>query len=109
MIYHYEDEETFRMAISQINEFLLREGYSKMDEWLKRPYYKREDIIFVRNNYEKVTIDKKENWLIITIQKYSRDGYPFFKEHNILYIIYKSYQMKNAAIIEKIINDVIGK
>ncbi|SCY48796.1 hypothetical protein SAMN05660668_02814 [Pseudobutyrivibrio sp. AR14] len=60
-------------------------------------------------NNDKVTIDKKENWLIITIQKYSRDGYPFFKEHNILYIIYRSYQMKNAAIIEKIINDVIGK
>ena len=67
MTYHYEDEETFRMAISQINEFMLREGYSKMDEWLKRPYYKREDIIFVRNNYEKdyeKYIDENPNTII---------------------------------------------
>ncbi|WP_207654135.1 hypothetical protein, partial [Pseudobutyrivibrio ruminis] len=53
MTYHYEDEETFRMAISQINEFLLREGYSKMDEWLKRPYYKQEDILKIKSDFEK--------------------------------------------------------
>ncbi len=54
MTYHYEDEETFRMAISQINEFMLREGYSKMDEWLKRPFLKKADREYLKNNYSEL-------------------------------------------------------
>lgn len=59
MTYHYEDESTFRMAIGQINDFMLREGYSKMDGWLKKPYFKKEDILQIKNDYASVYAEYK--------------------------------------------------
>ncbi|WP_294242770.1 hypothetical protein [Pseudobutyrivibrio sp.] len=53
LTYHYDDEESFRQVIHEINDFMLKEGYSKMDEWLEKPYYKQEDILKIKSDFEK--------------------------------------------------------
>lgn len=52
-IYHYEDEDSFRRMVGEINEFMISEGYEKMDGYLKMPYYLKADYEYVRSNFER--------------------------------------------------------